>query len=55
LGFIEPPFYQDHVEALEIYGNLLGLGLKPDVAEKKMTEELRARKHSQGEYQDGTA
>lgn len=55
LGFMEPPFYLDHVEALEIYGNFLGLGLKPDVAEKKTREELKARKYSQGEYKNGTA
>jgi hypothetical protein len=49
LNFLTPPFYEDHVEALKIYGNLLGLGIKPDVAKEKTIEALTNSKYAKGE------
>jgi hypothetical protein len=54
LGFLEPPFYIDHVEALEIYGNLLGLGLKPDVAKAKTEEQIELRYSFKEDISNGT-
>jgi len=36
LGFREPPYAFDHVEALTQFGKLVGLGVRPDRA-KQMT------------------
>ena len=49
LRFFTPPFYEDHIESLMVYGNLVGLGMKPQAAHEATKEEIKLRKHAKGE------
>jgi hypothetical protein len=48
LRFFHPPYYDDHVEALMIYGNLIGLGMKPDAAKDATEEQMELREIYRG-------
>lgn len=40
LGMVEPPYYEDHITALEIYGSLLSVGVDPQSAKIKTFDEI---------------